>query len=252
MGFDWGSFAKCGYSIQNVEDLGSYKDIKRIFLGSIDEYESEDIESLHKGSLKLHAGELNNKRISALSHMNATGRLREGYIRICRDSIREIFGPDICIQRKINLSIQLPDDESSLLAMHADTWSGDSPFEVVVWLPLMHARKTASMYIVPAHRYGEFLRRTESKRTIDSDKLFEVVSDLVEFIECPEESYVIFNQCLPHGNVINKEGVTRVSMNCRFKSLFSPFGHKKLGDFFEIASKSPLTCFALDYSLPRL
>lgn len=252
MSFCWESFAKCGYSIQKVEDLNSYIELKKIFLASIDEYGSDDVESLHKGSLRLDPGELNTRRLNALSHMNATNKLKENYFQICRKSIEKIFGPDICMQRKINLSIQLPDDDSSLLAMHADTWSGDSPFEVVVWLPLMSARKTASMYIIPSHRYKEFLHRVESKRSLDSDKLFKLVSDLVEFIECPERSYVIFNQCLPHGNVVNKEGITRVSMNCRFKSLFSPFGHKQLGDFFEIAARSPLTRFVFDYSLPKL
>ena len=47
------------------------------------------------------------------------------------------------MQNKINLSIQNPNDDSSLLNMHADTWSGDSPFEVVVWLPLVDTYKAS-------------------------------------------------------------------------------------------------------------
>ena len=44
--------------------------------------------------------------------------------------------------------------------------------------------------------------------------------------------FLIFNQSLPHGNVVNKEKQTRWSMNCRFKTIFSPYEDKKIGEFF--------------------
>ena len=53
------------------------------------------------------------------------------------------------MQKKINLSIQLPNDNSSLLDVHADVWSGDSPYEAVIWMPLVDCFKTKSMYILP-------------------------------------------------------------------------------------------------------
>ena len=52
------------------------------------------------------------------------------------------------MQKRINLSIQLPNDSSSLLPLHSDIWSGDSPFEAVVWIPLVDCFKTKSMYIL--------------------------------------------------------------------------------------------------------
>ena len=52
------------------------------------------------------------------------------------------------MQMRISLSIQLPNDDSSLLPVHADTWSGVSPYEVVVWLPMVDCYKTKSMYIL--------------------------------------------------------------------------------------------------------
>ena len=45
-----------------------------------------------------------------------------------------IVGNELVMQKSINLSIQLPNDDSSLLPIHADVWSGDSPFEVVAWV----------------------------------------------------------------------------------------------------------------------
>ena len=37
---------------------------------------------------------------------------------------------------------------------------------------------------------------------------------------------MLFNQNLPHGNIVNKSNETRISLNCRFKSLFTPIGKK--------------------------
>ena len=53
------------------------------------------------------------------------------------------------MQLRVSLSIQLPGDDSSLLPVHADTWAGDSSFEVVVWLPLVDCYGTKTMYILP-------------------------------------------------------------------------------------------------------
>ena len=61
---------------------------------------------------------------------------------------------------------------------------------------------------------------------------------------------MIFNQTLPHGNIINKENETRISMNCRFKSVFSPYGSKGIGDFFEPIELKPITKVAINYELP--
>ena len=41
----------------------------------------------------------------------------------------------------------------------------------------------------------------------------------------------VFNQSLPHGNVVNDTNETRISLNCRFKGLFTPM-QKNLADFF--------------------
>ena len=61
--------------------------------------------------------------------------------------------------KKINLSIQVPQDDSSLLALHSDVWSGDSPYEVVIWIPLVNCYKTKSMYILKSSKYKKFEKK---------------------------------------------------------------------------------------------
>ena len=41
----------------------------------------------------------------------------------------------------------MPGDVSSILNLHTDALSGQSVFEIVLWLPLTNAFETNSMYI---------------------------------------------------------------------------------------------------------
>ena len=59
------------------------------------------------------------------------------YYKISKPLLEIILGNELAMQLRVNLSIQLPDDDSSLLPIHSDVWSGDLPFESVVWLPLL-------------------------------------------------------------------------------------------------------------------
>ena len=72
--------------------------------------------------------------------------------------------------KKKYLSIQLPEDNSSILPIHTDVWSGNSPFELVLWIPLVSVKKTKSMFILSPKDnkyYFENLKRFKS-----SDKIF--------------------------------------------------------------------------------
>ena len=53
-------------------------------------------------------------------------------------------------------------------------------------------------------------------------------------------------------NLVNKEKETRWSMNCRFKGIFTPYGDKKLGEFFEPISLKAASKFAMKYRLPKI
>ena len=58
---------------------------------------------------------------------------------LAKETLFNMVGNELAMQNNINLSIQFPDDVSSLLPLHiTDTWSGDSPFERVLWLPLVN------------------------------------------------------------------------------------------------------------------
>lgn len=177
--------------------------------------------------------ELNDFRLKMIRGVNANSKFRLAYYQIAKPYLDILVGNELAMQLRVNLSIQLPEDDSSLLPLHADTWSGDSPFEVVVWLPLVRCYGTKAMYLLPPKATAELSGRFSYSQPESSESLYSEISDRVAWLEIAYGDVMVFNQALPHGNRVNLEHETRWSMNCRFKGLFTPYGDKKLGEFFE-------------------
>ena len=211
--------------------------------------EDKFLDSIHN---YLTVSQLNDFRLTMIRKMNLLPNFRENYYKIIKSYLDVIVGNEISMQLKANLSIQLPGDDSSLLPIHADTWSGDSPFEVVAWIPLVDCYKTKSMYILPADKYPVIEKNFKTITNASSDDLFSSVENDLEWLEIKYGEVLIFNQALPHGNRVNLEKESRWSMNCRFKAVFTPYGDKKIGEFFEPISLKPASMFGLNYNLPAL
>ena len=180
---------------------------------------------------------------------NSDSDFRKIYYRAAKKQLDAIVGNDLVMQTRINLSIQIPNDDSALLPVHADSWSGDSPFEVVVWIPLVNCFRSKSMYILPPEKLSlidPFFKGKGEK------KIFTYIKDDVNFLNVNFGQVLVFNQTLPHGNVENKEKETRWTMNCRFKSIFTPYWDKKIGEFFSPISLKAVSKLGLNYKLPEL
>ena len=98
----------------------------------------------------------------------------------------------------------MPKDSSSLLPIHADTWSGVSPLEVVVWLPLVDCYQTKTMYFLKKKRISKVNKILLDKK-LSTDKIFAKIKEDVEWLELKYGQVLIFDQSIPHGNVVNKE-----------------------------------------------
>ena len=82
--------------------------------------------------------------------------------------------------------------------------------------------------------------------------LFNSIKSKIQFLEIKYGELLIFNQNLPHGNITNTEIETRWSMNCRFKSIFSPYGDKKLGEFFKPITLKAASKIGMEYKFPEV
>ena len=84
-----------------------------------------------------------------------------------------------------------------------------------------------------------------------NESLYQAISADVQWLQVHYGEVLVFNQALPHGNRVNVEPETRWSMNCRFKSVFTPYGDKKIGEFFEPITLRAASRTGMAYRLPK-
>lgn len=194
--------------------------------------------------------DLNRIRLKLFNDINKDKKFRNNFFLIAKNTLFSIVGNELAMQNKINLSIQFPNDASSLLPLHSDTWDGDSPFESVLWLPLVNCFKSKSMFILNSSKYEKF-RKIYKKRKIKTvSHLHNTLKKDLDFIKINYGNFLLFNQNLPHGNIVNKTSETRITLNCRFKGLFTPYAQKKLGSFFSPITIKPASKVGLEYKFP--
>lgn len=249
-------FIREGYIIKNVLDFEKLKYISNLILkfsykelGIINNKSSSIF--FDKTETFIKVKDLNMFRVKLHKYLNKDINFKKFFFELSKDYIEILVGNELAMQKKINLSIQLPKDSSSLLDLHSDTWSGDSPYEIVAWLPLVNCYKTKSMYLLPPKKSKNFYKKFSSYQKMSSQQLFRKIKNDVKWINIKYGEVLLFNQSLPHGNVVNNEKDTRWSLNCRFKSLFSPYGDKKLGEFFEPLHIKAATKIGLSYFEPK-
>ena len=168
-------FKKDGFVIREAANLKSLQWIKKKNLSLLlkkfkfhkDYSESRILNFIHK---KVPRKNLNNFRLDIYNKINNDPNFKYHYFQVAKPYIEAIAGNELAMQ-KINLSIQLPQDDSSLLAVHSDVWAGDSPFEIVVWVPLVDCYKTKTMYILPPKKIS-FLIKSFEKKNIQIMKKF--------------------------------------------------------------------------------
>ena len=247
-----------GYVITKIEELTSLDYIDNFFKSTIEDLSNTKLDKknlindLNHFHQTIDTNDLNNIRLKIINNLNSDNDFKFHYYNLSKKYLDIIVGNELAMQQKINLSIQLPKDNSSLLPLHADVWSGDSPFEVVVWFPLVDCYKTKSMYLLPPSKMKKLDDNFSNLGSKSSDDLFNLIKDDLIWLDIKKGEIFLFNQALPHGNIVNDEDETRWSMNCRFKNIFTPYGDKKLGEFFRPISLKPASKIGLNYKFPKL
>lgn len=206
------------------------------------------LNSIHR---RLEPDALNDLRLAVINGINELPWAREAYFSIARHALERVVGNELAMQRRINLSIQMPGDESSILPVHADVWSGDSPFEVVAWLPLVDCFGTKRMFLLPPEANARAAKSMAGLGERSTEGLFAEIEPGLVWPEVAYGQVLIFTQNLMHGNRMNRESETRWSMNCRFKSLLSPYAGKRLGEFFEPITIRAATRLGMAYEFPN-
>ena len=209
----------------------------------------EILDNIHK---YVKVSKLNNFRMSIYNEINKNKKFKELYFLLFKKYLYSIVGNELVMQKRINLSIQYPNDNSSLLPVHSDTWSGVSPYEIVAWLPLVDCYKTKSMYILNPENSMKLNQNFKNFKNKNSEDIFESIKKNIIWLDVKYGEILLFNQNLPHGNRVNEETGTRWSFNCRFKNIFTPYYDKKIGEFYEPITLRATSLIGMNYKFPEI
>ena len=198
----------------------------------------------------LKLDKLNGLRLHIINHLQKCSWFKEAYFSLAESLIKNIVGSELAMQKNMGLSIQLPNDDSSLLAPHSDIWGSEcSAFEAVLWLPLVDCFNTKSVFILPPEKDRHWRKKTSEIFSMDT--LFEKIKKDVQWLNINYGEVLLFSPTILHGNRVNQENETRWSFNIRFKGLFTPYSGKGLGDYFFPLRISPLSKIAMEFDFPK-
>ena len=177
---------------------------------------------------------LNDLRLTIFTEINKIADIRQRYFWLARKSIATLVGNELAMQNKVNMSVQQPNDESSVLPMHSDIWTGDSPFQVVLWVPLTDASDTNSMFFLPPNESREARHRVAAGEFKSMDQIESAYHSQMITMVVPYGKVLIFDSSCLHGNVLNETKTARWSINCRFTGLLTPFTNpeRRLGTYY--------------------
>ena len=102
----------------------------------------EQLNNFHK---KINLKELNKLRFKIYNLINKDKKFGNFYYEIAKEYLNSLVGNELSMQKKINLSIQMPNDKDSLLDLHL-TFMRESPCKIIVWIPLVDVYSTKSMF----------------------------------------------------------------------------------------------------------
>jgi sporadic carbohydrate cluster 2OG-Fe(II) oxygenase len=250
------SFLERGYVIAPAEDRSALDRIRDFVASRAAAFlavpEPSDPQAFLDGiGALVDDARLNALRLAVIDALLGAAWFRDAYFACGRRLLETLVGNELAMQRGLGFSIQLPDDPSSVLPLHSDVWSEDSPFEVVLWIPLVDVARTKAMFALPLDRDAAWRERlgTFAGRTVE--ELFTAVEPDVEFLDMAYGDVLVFTHTIMHGNRLNREPTARWSINVRFKSLFTPYSDKKLGDFFTPITLRPASRIGMEYRLPN-
>lgn len=243
---------KNGWTIldsENLECLNKLKieilkKVKKIF--SI-KHKNPDyvLNNFHKIVKNLGEVELNDKKVKLIKSISKSEKLAELIFKSLENSLTNLLGKDLLVQKTINIVIQQPNDNNPTFP-HRDA-PPNSFYEIVLWIPLVDCDTTKSMYLIDLKDTKNSLAQL-NKKDAKWNKFINNFKNKKKFPKIKFGQILIFLPYVFHGSEKNKTNETRFSLNIRFKNLFTPSGKKFPLHFFRIFKISKFTDMAIENS----
>ncbi len=241
-------FLKHGYQKITLDEL-YVKKLKYLLIKKIKKKiktKSVDLDYFHN---YYQQSKINNLRIHLYKEINNDKNFQDLIYKSAKYYIDEMVGSEIA-KSKSNLSIQFPHDDKSLLSMHSDFFSGESIFQINLWIPFVDVKKTKSMFIINPIKSIEILKKIKRSKQLTFSQIHKNYQKYMRWINLKFGEAIIFSPNCLHGNVTNLEKTSRWSINIRYKNLYSPYNsifgnEKKIGTFYKMFEPKLITKFNL-------
>ena len=229
--FEKNGFMKINLDKKYLKDYVSFKKtIKKSFAKN---FKNNSFEKFH---LDVTFDKINDIRMKVIEKINKDKKIKQNIYLSAKKILNQMVGPDIIVQKNINLAIQMPKDQSRAL-FHKDT-PLSSKHEAVIWVPLVDCKQSMCMTMIPKKYHDEadsLLKKTNEKIYEKFAKKYGITIP-VKFGQA-----LIFNTNNFHYIPVNQTENTRWSLNLRFKNLFTPYGERNLLDYYQIINTSPIS-----------
>lgn len=236
----------------NKKNYTSIKIILNKYIQKITGFKKVNLKKFHR---KFKISDLNELRLELFKNLNKNKIFKKNVFDSAKENIEICVGSEICAS-DANLSIQFPYDETSLLSMHTDFFSGESLFQVNLWIPFVSVKKTQSMFIVNPSNSIKILKKIKNDKNLNFETIDKIYKSKMKWINLREGEAILFSPNCLHGNVVNKEKNTRWSINVRYKNIFSPYSliknEKKIGTFYKPISLKGISKFNLEHGFNEL
>jgi len=240
-------FRETGFAIAHADALDKLELIRRTLfeeagnLCDAGDDAAAFMNEFHKREMS--GAELNDFRMAMIRGFNERLDAGEVIFDAFQDSLLRLVGPDVAVQKSCNIVIQQPGD-IDVSPIHRDA-PPNSPFEVVLWIPLVDCYGTKGLSLLDRKGTNEVIADLRVAGKDGADKVYEKARRIGHRIEASFGTACFFWTGLMHVIPVNEEVETRWSLNIRYKNLFSPQGAKRLPDFFRILRLSPLADLAI-------
>ena len=246
---------KKGFIVQDCDKVEPLKEIQLCLSELIQkhfEFKNNDplisLNQVHKLSPHLKEVEINDKRMKLIHDFNNLIDCGKLIFSAFQKTITNLLGPDILVQKNSNVVIQMPNDPNPS-ELHRDA-PGNSPYEIVMWVPMVDCFKTKAMYLLnhqlTSKLYDKLLRDN------DWESFEKEAMSKSEIVPVKFGQALIFSTTVLHGSYINKENETRISLNTRYKNIFSPSGLKNQLQFFKKLKTSDLLEIGSELQLKKI
>lgn len=244
------SFSRDGYEVWGLNhDAMDWVNDARVELKDV---LGGELERYDCGSIETHA--LAAKCVAEIPRLVISEHIEE---------FQELIGADIHIQRQPFLRISRPEVADDNIGLHRDTWYGDTPYEVSVWIPFTDTDEENALRVAPgSHLWNETAHPVErfaggvEKGSVKHSLGFIHGQPKRLASPCPTVplpvrvgQMIVFSLSLLHGVEVNRSTNTRVSMDVRLANSLAPvkFARSRDENYYEPLCTSPVTEAARRY-----